>query len=280
VAAILCLFLHTIQAEFTPHFRKFLTENYGAKMATDLERKDLGRDASLGGKLNATDDDPTRQAVIFVHGMSDKISRFARMFEFLKSKGYASNTIYGSTWGDGGKTPVGLIELKCEYIKQIRAMIIAVHEYTGDKVDILAFSMGSPLTRKAILGGECVDTKEPLGPPLTAMIDTYVSTAGSNYGSAKCNKPLPVGTCNMLNGLNCKSAYLQDLNKEKGFEGSFVFSIFSSTDVQLGTNSCGELASPIRGGTGFVEKKGLNHKQTMDKTRTIQYNFITKHLPK
>lgn len=42
-------------------------------------------------------------------------------------------------------------------------MIIAVRQYTGLKVDIIAYSMGSPLARKAILGGHCVDTREVLG---------------------------------------------------------------------------------------------------------------------
>lgn len=41
-----------------------------------------------------------------------------------------------------------------------RSLIIAVYEYIGEKVDIIAYSMGSPLARKAILGGLCVDTRE------------------------------------------------------------------------------------------------------------------------
>lgn len=42
-------------------------------------------------------------------------------------------------------------------------MIIAIREYTATQVDIIAYSMGSPLARKAILGGNCVDTREILG---------------------------------------------------------------------------------------------------------------------
>ncbi|KAK0395662.1 hypothetical protein QR680_001380 [Steinernema hermaphroditum] len=48
--------------------------------------------------------------------------------------------------------------------------IQAVASYTGSKVDILGFSMGSPIARKAILGGACVDTGEQLGPPLTDLM--------------------------------------------------------------------------------------------------------------
>jgi hypothetical protein len=37
---------------------------------------------------------------------------------------------------------------------------MVVYEYIGQKVDIIAYSMGSPLARKAILGGLCADTRE------------------------------------------------------------------------------------------------------------------------
>lgn len=40
-------------------------------------------------------------------------------------------------------------------------------------VDIIAYSMGVAISRKAILGGNCVDTGEYLGPPITAIIDTF-----------------------------------------------------------------------------------------------------------
>ena len=42
--------------------------------------------------------------------------------------------------------------------------------------------LGVPVTRKAILGGRCVDTGEDLGGPLTKFIDTYVGVAGPNHG--------------------------------------------------------------------------------------------------
>lgn len=45
----------------------------------------------------------------------------------------------------------------------LRAMIIAVRQYTGMQVDVVGYSMGAPLARKAILGGQCVDTREILG---------------------------------------------------------------------------------------------------------------------
>lgn len=44
--------------------------------------------------------------------------------EALKARGYAFPAeIYGTTYGDAGMTPVGLVEMKCHYVKQIRFKI-------------------------------------------------------------------------------------------------------------------------------------------------------------
>lgn len=58
-------------------------------------------------------------------------------------------------------------DLEMDAVFQIRHMIEAVVHYTCSKVDIIAWSMGSPVSRKAILGGTCPDTNETLGEPLT-----------------------------------------------------------------------------------------------------------------
>ncbi|KAE9416197.1 hypothetical protein Angca_000324, partial [Angiostrongylus cantonensis] len=266
-------------ADFTPHFRKFLHESYGVNMAGILERTDLGLDASLGGMQN-DNDRPRKQAVIIVHGITNKITRFMPMVNFLYSQGYRTAEVYGTTWGDAGTTPIGLVDMKCSYVKQIRSFIIAVRQYTGTQVDVIAYSMGSPITRKAILGGQCVDTREILGSPLTEHIDTFLSVAGSNHGSALCVVPIPVGTCNGRTGLHCDSAFLKDINDQAHYEGSYVFSIFSSADEKVGFRTCGKPVSPIKGGTGYVKKDGLNHDQIMDNTHRLQFNFITKHIPK
>lgn len=268
-----------VSTDFSPHFRKFLHDSYGIAITDMLERTDLGMDSSFGGKENAGDV-PRNQAVIIVHGITNKASRFAGTAAYLKSKGYKNAEIYGTTWGDGGRTPVGLVEMKCNYVKQIRAMIIAVRQYTGQPVDVIGYSMGSPLARKAILGGQCVDTREILGAPLTELVDTFLSVAGANYGSVLCIVPVPVGTCNKRNGLHCDSEFLQDINNQQRYEGAHTFSIFSTADEKIGFRSCGRPVSPIRGGTGFVKRDGLNHDQLMDSTHPLQRNFIVYHSPK
>ena len=71
--------------------------------------------------------------------------------------------------------------------------------------------MGSPITRKSILGGYCADRHyEKLGFPLNHLIDTFVSVAGANRGLFLCNSILanafPV--CNSVTGLKYSSAFI------------------------------------------------------------------------
>lgn len=46
------LFFSLAEAEFTPHFRAFLHNTYGVGLVQELERTDLGQDASFGGKVS------------------------------------------------------------------------------------------------------------------------------------------------------------------------------------------------------------------------------------
>uniref|UniRef100_A0A915ETW3 Triacylglycerol lipase n=1 Tax=Ditylenchus dipsaci TaxID=166011 RepID=A0A915ETW3_9BILA len=178
-----------VRAEFSNDFRAFLHNKYGLAIVNQLERRDLGADASLGGKQPEEAMAAPHQSVVIVHGITNKISRFNGIVVALKARGYTSGEVFGTTWGDGGVTPAGLVDMKCAYVKQVRSMIIAVREYTGQKVDVVAYSMGSPIARKAILGGNCVESREVLGPPLTEHIDTFLSVAGANYGSSLCIVP-------------------------------------------------------------------------------------------
>lgn len=89
-------------------------------------------------------------------------------------------------------------------------MIQVVAAYTSSKVNILAYSMGSPIARKALMGGVCADTGENIGPPLTSLVHTFVGVAGANHGSFLCF--IPVGSCNPVNGMLCGSRFLTDIN--------------------------------------------------------------------
>ncbi|CEF68759.1 Lipase EstA/Esterase EstB family-containing protein [Strongyloides ratti] len=262
-------------ATLSDHFQRYILNNLDPGYLKYFTREDLGKKASYGGKNN-DDNVINRRPVIIIHGISNKLQRFQGMINKLKEKGYKPWEVYGTTWGDGGKTPATLVTARCEYIKVIRQFIIAVSKYTNNKVDIIAYSMGSPLARKAIKGGKCVDTGEYLGLPLKNVIHTFISVAGANYGSSLCIYPIPISACNKLNGLYCGSTFMEDTNSEKRYEGEKIYSIFSIHDDKVGSYGCGKYLSPIIGGDGYIKKSRMNHDEVMDETREIQITLLNR----
>uniref|UniRef100_A0A914W3U7 Triacylglycerol lipase n=1 Tax=Plectus sambesii TaxID=2011161 RepID=A0A914W3U7_9BILA len=181
--ALHCAAFMIVSGDFTPDFNAFLTNTYGPAMQNRLERKDLQDRGSFGGRA-AAGQKLKRQPVILVHGITNSASQFRDIGQHFGSNGYDWAEIYATTWGDAGKTVFFFVDLKCDYVKQVRSLIQAVNRYTRKKVDVIGYSMGSPIARKAIMGGFCVDTGENLGPPLTRIVDTFVAVAGANNASS------------------------------------------------------------------------------------------------
>ncbi|EPB66980.1 triacylglycerol lipase [Ancylostoma ceylanicum] len=134
-----------------------------------MARRDIGPDGSFGGGDHQPGSRTSRQAVVIVHGITNTAGRFAHTRQHLLNQGWKESEIYATTYGDGGKTAAPMVDMKCDYV---RWLIQAVAEFTRRRVDVIGYSMGSPVARKAILGGKCVDTGERLGPKLTALVDT------------------------------------------------------------------------------------------------------------
>jgi triacylglycerol lipase len=65
--------------------------------------------------------------------------------------------------------------------------------------------MGGPISRKAILGGKCVDTGEDLGPPLTSTVHAYLSVAGVQRSTTACGVHC---------GSNCGGLMMNDINAQ------------------------------------------------------------------
>uniref|UniRef100_A0A914VS73 Triacylglycerol lipase n=1 Tax=Plectus sambesii TaxID=2011161 RepID=A0A914VS73_9BILA len=195
--------------------------------------------------------------------------------QFLK-KGYTSGELYGTTWGSGSASTILDTDMKCEYVKQVRSLLLAVQKYTGAKVDVIGYSMGSPISRKAILGGKCVETGEDLGKPLTDVVDTFVGVAGANHGAALCF--LQFGeTCGKTIGLDCSSKFLADINGQKRkYEGHFVYSISSPEDDVVGYEACGTTASAIPNQDDGFKRSG-NHDEVLQSTVQLQYSLIQNH---
>uniref|UniRef100_A0AC34FID4 Uncharacterized protein n=2 Tax=Panagrolaimus sp. ES5 TaxID=591445 RepID=A0AC34FID4_9BILA len=251
-------------------FYNFCAQKYGAPTAELLARKELGIGGSIGGGNNGN---VKRKPVIVVHGITNSAGTFAPTFTFFLKSGYQENEVYGTTYGDAGQTNVLFVTMNCHYVKTIRILIQAVADYTHSKVNVIGVSMGSPIARKAILGGACVDTGEQVGPPITGLIDTFVGVAGANFGSFLC--VLPFGSCNMNNGMNCGSRFLADTNSAVRYEGAKIFTIYSHNDDKVGFIACGRKTSEIPGQNQAFEKAGMNHDQVIFDTIPLQYNLVT-----
>uniref|UniRef100_A0A915EM64 Uncharacterized protein n=1 Tax=Ditylenchus dipsaci TaxID=166011 RepID=A0A915EM64_9BILA len=212
----------TIQSTFSPHFRQFLTQTYGAAVDTELAREDVGG----------------------VHGITNTAGTFARIQQFFLASGYKDEEVYGTTYGDGGKTPILFI----------RMMITAVAQYTNSKVNVIGYSMGSPIARKAIMGGICADTNENIGHLFLAF-------------------------CNLVNGMACGSRFLNDINSRPRYEADNIYTIFSTGDDKVGYQACGRVTSQIQGENQAFPHSGLNHDQVMFDTVKTQFHLVTYNKP-
>uniref|UniRef100_A0A914EHQ4 Triacylglycerol lipase n=1 Tax=Acrobeloides nanus TaxID=290746 RepID=A0A914EHQ4_9BILA len=250
------IFFGLSYAAFSADFGNWLQEYFGEDVRKHLERADLGTTGSFGGK-KSRNDVLKNQPVVFVHGVSNRAGdKMYQAAEFFRSQGYVWAELYGTTYANGDEgNPLqwASYSMQCSYVKLVRALIVAVRLYTGRAVDVVGYSMGVPVSRKAILGGRCVDTGEDLGGPLTKFIDTYIGVAGPNHGIS-----LQVGgisipgcvfsllpVCNTQTGLYSgfcpsESVYLQDINQQVGYEGQNRFSIYSKADQLVGYTVCSQ----------------------------------------
>lgn len=73
---------------------------------------------------------------------------------------------------------------------------------------------------QAVLGGRCVETKEDLGPPLN-YVHTFIGIGGPNFGNELCALGVPE-ICNDVNGLNCESRFIRDINARYSINLSLV----------------------------------------------------------
>uniref|UniRef100_A0A914QZ70 Uncharacterized protein n=1 Tax=Panagrolaimus davidi TaxID=227884 RepID=A0A914QZ70_9BILA len=154
----------------------------------------------------------------------------------------------------------------------IRQFIIAVTEYTGSQVDIVAYSGGVAISRKAILGGACVDTGEELGDRLTGFINTFVAVAGVSYGMETC---LTQKGGNLINGVNCNSQYMRDINfPDNRYEGTFSYFIYSDTDEIIGQQCCGHLCPELKNAIGFSRQTNMPHANVILMTEDIQLKMV------
>ncbi|CAD5235083.1 unnamed protein product [Bursaphelenchus xylophilus] len=262
-------------AEFSPDFKDFLDQRYGQDVEAKLERIDQGRllMGSFGGRMDKTQPIHNRP-VIFVHGTTTKAGFWLPHRRFFLEHGYSPAELYATTYGDGGLNQGFFFKsIDCDDVEAVRTLIIAVSEYTNSKVDIIAYSMGVAVSRKAILGGECAQTKKNLGPSITSAVQTFVSVGGLGYGMQNCLPAWPA--CNSLNGMICTSEFLRDVNApNQRYEGQNSYAIYSLDDPIIGIHCCGHYCAELKNANLTVVRGGLDHLGIVLATMDLQYNLV------
>jgi triacylglycerol esterase/lipase EstA (alpha/beta hydrolase family) len=283
-------------------FRSWLTANgYGSY---DFIRADVPG-GSYGGRAFAGQA-VVNQPVIFIHGNSDSaigtgssaFTGWRASIEYFKSQGYTSAEIYATTWGPANAAFSSQQYHSKDYLTRLRAFVNAVKAYTGaTKVDIVAHSMGVTLMRKAVKGGTGNDALAGgaynLGASLTSSVDTFVGIAGANRGLTTCYLSGPTTpTCGSTNGFYPGylvggfgpygvSSFLVDLAATSHYEGTNVYTIWSSADevigygtIVYGTSTC---RIPAQNGEKTFSAYPYGHIGSKDQTGYYQLRMVKFH---
>uniref|UniRef100_A0A8R1XN71 Lipase domain-containing protein n=1 Tax=Onchocerca volvulus TaxID=6282 RepID=A0A8R1XN71_ONCVO len=260
---LFCEIIRLINAYFTNDFNFWLTKVYGSDVQATLDRSDLGPSGSFGGK-RYRNQKLTKNPIIFVHGVSNTAGEQPLVgASYFLSSGYDWSELYGTTYASGSEgNPMQWVKysMDCKYVKQVRALIVAVRLYTGRSVNIIAYSLGVPISRKAILGGLCVDTEENLGNSLTNSIDTFIGIAGPNHGVQ-----LKIGETNIP---ACMFSLLPICNQQTG-----LFSGLCPKESTFLT-----ITARIKGQNGEKVYDEKNHEQTFRDSLPVQRKMILYHI--
>uniref|UniRef100_A0A1I7SX09 Lipase domain-containing protein n=1 Tax=Bursaphelenchus xylophilus TaxID=6326 RepID=A0A1I7SX09_BURXY len=234
----------------------------------------MGAFGSFGGGNHVYGQMTNKDPVVFVHGYTGSAVRFVDQMNWLKMKGYDDTTLYATTYGYW--TGSGTIQptIECRYIKTIRILIQAVHLFTNRPVNVISFSMGGAVSRKAIMGGVCVETGEDLGPPLTGIISNYIGIAGVMHGALFCDNYPFTSICNKINGMRCNNNFMIDINSKINYEGRRSFVIESTGDQVVGFQACGAHPSEFVGAS-IIRLDGFAHVDTYLKSFDLQYAIIS-----
>lgn len=279
-------------------FKSWLTANgYGSY---GFSRTDVAG-GSYGGRTFAGQA-VVNHPVIFIHGNSDSAlgtgsagaTGWTASIEYFKSQGYTSAELYATTWG-----PASVLSASSQYhskdnLTRLRAFVLAVKAYTGaTKVDIVTHSMGVTLARKIIKGGAAAGGSYNLGSALTSSVDTFVGIAGANRGLTTCYLSGPTTpTCGSTNGFYPGylvggfgpygvSSFLVDLASASHYEGTYVYTIWSSVDevIGYGTVVYGQSTCRIPGQNGekTFSSYPYGHIGSKDQTAYYQWRMVKYH---
>ncbi len=180
----------------------------------------------------------TIDPLIFLHGRTGAAELFHTAKSYFESWGYKPCELYAISWGNTNHH-------KGTSISLVRKFIQAVKGYTArEKVDIITWSMGATIGRKAIQGGAAYNDSQrknifacQLGESISDSVDTFVNVVGVHRGMHHCATSTVI-QC-LENGFKIDSLFLQDINNGK--EGSYnpitiadhTFNLYSYQDGHI-----------------------------------------------
>ncbi|KAI3421923.1 hypothetical protein GPALN_012464 [Globodera pallida] len=197
----------------------------------------------------------------------------------MSAGGYTDEELYATTYGPRG-TLLWTAAMECQFAQALRYFIIAVSQFTDSQVNVIAYSLGVPIVRKAMLGGGCVDGGDLGHGSLTRYVNTFLAVAGPNRGVLSCSLPLSQlrTACNPINGLRCNSRFLNDINSRKHYEAQIVYVIQSTGDLTVGNLVCGVQTTAVPGADYTLTFEGLTHLQVIALTVQQQFKLISQHI--
>ncbi|ULU05308.1 hypothetical protein L3Y34_017781 [Caenorhabditis briggsae] len=143
--------------------------------------------------------------------------------------------------------------MECEFVQQMRNFIKVVADFTKQKVDILGHSLVSPIVRKAILGGKCVQAQLKLTFQLQEQI----------------KHPIFVFCLSLMPNINSVQRY----------EGSHIYSIYGTQDDKVGYLNlpCFTKNSQINNSDQEFSNATGNHDAILSGTIDLQMNLLNAH---
>jgi hypothetical protein len=302
IFASLLFIASAAHGQLTTDFSNWLNAN--GYSSYNFNRSDVAG-GSYGGRTYAGQP-VVNQPVIFIHGNSDSAlgtgsslaTGWTSSINYFQSQGYTSAELYATTWGPASAAASSQQYHSKDNLTRLRAFVMAVKAYTGaTQVDIVTHSMGVTLARKVIKGGAASDSlaggSYNLGASLTTSVDTFVGIAGANRGLTTCYMTGPTTpTCGSTNGLYPGylvggfgpygvSSFLVDLAGASHYEGSYVYTIWSSADEVIGygttvygTSTC---RIPAQNGEKTFSGYPYGHIGSKDQTGYYQLRMVKFH---
>ncbi|KAI6243021.1 hypothetical protein M3Y99_00149800 [Aphelenchoides fujianensis] len=138
IALVFVLLVDVCSASMSPHFRRFVRKNYGAALERELNRADLGPGGSFGGGRHRARTPTENRPVLLVHGITNRAATFDGIRKYFLHHDYTDAEVYGTTYGDAGKTNVVFVTMNCHYSKMKRVTGVFRRGYEGARTYTIA----------------------------------------------------------------------------------------------------------------------------------------------